>query len=61
MTFRPATRSSRRMRTLWAGGLVLEALLLLALSAVLVRPEPPLVARLPDIARLRYRPSFSAR
>src|SRR5258705_9108254 len=46
MTLRPATWSSRQMGTLWAGGVVLEALLLLAASAVLVRPEPPLVARL---------------
>jgi len=38
---------------LWVAGLVIEAVLLLVPSAVLVRPEPPLVARLRGDAGVR--------
>ncbi len=41
-----ATWSARRMRTLWGAGLLSEVVLLLAMFAVLVPPDPPLVARL---------------
>jgi hypothetical protein len=38
--------SPRRMRRFWGAGLILEAVLLIVPSAVLVRPELPLVARI---------------
>ncbi|MCY7412140.1 MAG: hypothetical protein LH471_03765 [Salinibacterium sp.] len=46
MALRLATWSARRVLAFWGAGLVLEAVLLLVLSVVLVRPEPPLVALL---------------
>ena len=46
MALRLATWSARRVLAFWGAGLVLETVLLLVASAVLVRPEPPLVALL---------------
>ncbi len=46
MTLELATWSGRRIGAVWGAGVVIEAVLLLVASAVLVRPEPPLVALL---------------
>jgi len=39
--------TARRLLKLWGGGLLVEAALLLLMFVLLVRPEPPLVDRLP--------------
>ncbi|MDB4898254.1 MAG: hypothetical protein JWN53_62 [Gemmatimonadetes bacterium] len=46
MALQLARWSPRRMRRFWGAGLILEAVLLIVPSAVLVRPELPLVARI---------------
>jgi hypothetical protein len=44
---------ARRIGTLWGVGLLLEAALLSVMFVLLVRPEPPLVARLRGAGALR--------
>jgi hypothetical protein len=46
MTLGLATWSSRRVGALWGAGLLIEAALLGAMFALLVAPDPPLLARL---------------
>jgi len=46
MTSRLAHWPARRVSALWSAGLLLEAALLTLMFALLVRPDPPLVARL---------------
>ena len=61
MTLELATWSGRRIGAVWGAGVALEAVLLLVASAVLVRPEPPLVALLRgETNGQRSRVSFSA-
>lgn len=46
MTSRLAHWPARRVGALWGAGLLLEAALLALMFSLLVRPDPPLVARL---------------
>src|SRR6188508_1265172 len=46
MPFQLASWPPRRLVAIWGGGVLLETVLALPLCVLLVRPEPPLVARL---------------